>query len=84
MDSAKIETFENEDVYLIQEGGQDYISFGSPSNHHYWLVALNRILEERPDYKFQVRISEENSIEVDMQKFAPTLQRINNLIQIIR
>lgn len=83
METAKIEQFNDVDLYLIQEGGQYYIAFGSPSNHHYWLVALNRILDDKPNYKFQVRISEEQQIEVDMQKFAPTLRRINNLIDVI-
>jgi len=83
MESAKIEKYEETDLYLVQEGGQYFIAFGSPSNHHYWLVALNKIMTERPDYKFQVRLSEEEGIEVDMQKFAPLLQKINSLIEVI-
>jgi hypothetical protein len=83
MESANIGKYKETNMFLISEGGQYFISFGSPDLHHYWLTALNRILSERPDYKFKVRISEEDEIEVDMQEFAPILEKINELVDVI-
>lgn len=83
MESANVGRFKDVNLFLISEGKQFFLAFGSPMNHHYWLVALNRILEERPDYKFQVRLSEEDQVEIDMQEFKSTLEMINGLTTVI-
>lgn len=83
MESALADRYNDVDVYLISEGGQYFVSFGNPNNHHYWLVALNKIMDEKPDYKFSVRLSEDSTLDIVMVEFESVLSRLNELVDVV-
>jgi len=83
MDSTPVGKYKEYEVYLIEKGGQYYISFGGENGHHYWLEAFNRIIEKQPEYKFTVMAENDVEFPANMLELKPLIEEINRFIRIM-
>jgi len=83
MDSVPVGKYKGNEIYLIEKGNQYYISFGGENGHHYWLEALNRIIQKQPEYTFTAMAENDVELPVNMLELRPLIEEINRFIRIM-
>lgn len=82
MEAMVFRKFQNVDIYLKKEGKEFYISFGSPNVQTYWTEALNKILETRPNYEFDVE-TPDGQMHINIQDLKHLLEDIDILNKVL-
>ena len=72
------DTFKGQPVFVIEEGGQYYVSTTEEGKERFWLDKLIELYNERPEHEIQfgdqkIKISELEPLLRDIQSFLSSI-----------